>query len=252
MVLWILLISMALFAITFIALVNKPVLRYTTSISFLVLAIICSISLMLNDSNHLGMKTQVYTETKDLVSITGKDSPLNLITYKSLGNGDEKIFIYRTADHPNKNCKTKIEYNVTTKVQRGSSETPQVEIKKKHYVYKNEFWRLMFGGLGLNKETYQYTYIFKLPKNWLVLDMKQLQAVKQQAQNDIKQKIQQQLPNVIKTEMEKELQKDPTMSDNQKKKLEQKITAEQKKKLITELTKNTFSKLLPQLEKESL
>ena len=75
MVLWILLISMVLFAATFIGLVKKPKLRYPISIFFLLLAGACSVSLMLNDSHHLGMKNITETQTKTLVSTTGNNSP---------------------------------------------------------------------------------------------------------------------------------------------------------------------------------
>lgn len=176
MVLWILLISMVLFAATFIGLVKKPKLRYPISIFFLLLAGACSISLMLNDSHHLGMKSITETQTKTLVSTTGKNSPLKLTVYKALGNGKEKVFVYRTADQPNKNQKTKIDYDVTTKVEHSNVQTPQVVIQRSRYTYQNDFWKAMFAGLGLNKETHHYTYIFKVPQNWLVLSTSQLQS----------------------------------------------------------------------------
>ena len=84
---------MVLFAATFIGLVKKPKLRYPISIFFLLLAGACSISLMLNDSHHLGMKSITETQTKTLVSTTGKNSPLKLTVYKALGNGKEKVFV---------------------------------------------------------------------------------------------------------------------------------------------------------------
>ena len=82
MVLWILLISMVLFAATFIGLVKKPKLRYPISIFFLLLAGACSVSLMLNDSHHLGMKSITETQTKTLVSLF-KPKPANRVFQKS-------------------------------------------------------------------------------------------------------------------------------------------------------------------------
>lgn len=255
MVLWILLISMALFAITFIAFVKKPVLRYTTSIFFLILSACCSITLMMNDSKHLGMKSITTTETKDLVSTTGKDSQLKLTVYKALGNGKEKIFVYRTADQPNKNQKTKIDYNVTTKVEHSNIKTPEVQIKKYHYEYQNDFWKAMFSGLGLNKEVSHYTYVFKVPNDWLVLSTDQLKSMKQeqkQAKAQLAAQVKQQLPGMVKAEMMKQLAKNPNMSAQQKAELTKKITAEQEKQLVARLTKQIFSKMMPQLQKESL
>lgn len=255
MVLWILLISMVLFAATFIGLVKKPKLRYPISIFFLLLAGACSISLMLNDSHHLGMKSITETQTKTLVSTTGKNSPLKLTVYKALGNGKEKVFVYRTADQPNKNQKTKIDYDVTTKVEHSNVQTPQVVIQRSRYTYQNDFWKTMFAGLGLNKETHHYTYIFKVPQNWLVLSTSQLQAMKSQeaaAKAQIKDQVKAQLPNLVKAQMMKELQKNPTMNDQQKAQLEKQITAQQEKQLVAKLEQQMMGKLMPQLEKESL
>ena len=250
MVLWILLISMVLFAATFIGLVKKPKLRYPISIFFLLLAGACSVSLMLNDSHHLGMKNITETQTKTLVSTTGNNSPLKLTVYKALGNGKEKVFVYRTADQPNKNQKTKIDYDVTTKVEHSNVQTPQVVIQRSRYTYKNDFWKALFAGLGLNKETHHYTYIFKVPQNWFVLQATKSQEAAAKAQ--IKDQVKAQLPNLVKAQMMKELQKNPTMNDQQKAQLEKQITVQQEKQLVAKLEQQMMGKLMPQLEKESL
>lgn len=255
MVLWILLLSMIIFIVTFIGLVKKPKLRYPVSLFFLLLAGACSISLMLNDSHHLGMKNITETENKPLISTTGKNSKLKLTVYKSLGNGKEKIFVYRTADQPNKNQKTKIDYNVTTKVQHCNIQTPQVEIQQSRYTYKNDFWKLLFAGLGLNKEVHHYTYIFKVPQNWLVLSTDQLKTIKKQemvAKGQIEKQVKAQLPDLVKAEMAKELQKNPMMSEQQKTQLEKQITTQQEKQLIAKLEQQMLNKLIPELRNESL
>lgn len=255
MVLWILLISMALFAVTFIAFVKKPVLRYTLSIFFLVLSAVCSITLMLNDSHHLGMKSVTSTQTEQLVSTTGEKSSLKLTIYKALGNGKEKVFVYRTKDQPNKNQKTKVDYNVTTKVEHSDVKTPELVIQKKHYDYQNHFWKIMFDGLDLNKEITHYTYTFKVPKEWLVLSTDQLKEMKAQeatAKTAIKAQIKQQLPELVKSKLEQALSQNPSMSAQQKAELTKKITEESEKELISKLTKQEMMKFIPQLQKESL
>ena len=255
MVLWILLISMILFAVTFIGFVKKPKLRYPISIFFLLLAGACSISLMLNDSHHLGMKSVTETQTENLVSTAGKNSKINLTVYQPLGNGKEKVFVYRTADKPNKTQKTKIDYDVTTKIEHSNTKTPQVEIQRQCYTYKNDFWKMLFAGLGLNKETHHYTYIFKVPQNWLVLSTSQLKEMKKQekaAKTQLKGQVKTQLPNLVKAEMMKEMQKNPNMNAQQKAQLEKQITAQQEKQLVAKLEQQMMGKLMPQLEKESL
>lgn len=254
MVLWVLLISMALFAITFIAFVKKPVLRYTTSTVFLILSVACSVTLMLNDTHHLGMKKTTTIETQKLVSTTGKDSALKITVYKSLGSGKEKVFVYRTAEKPNKNQKTEVDYNVTTKVEHSNTKTAQLEIKKQHYTYQNNFWKVMFAGLGLNDETQHYTYIFKVPNDWLVLSTNQLKDMKKQqavSKKQLEAQIKEQLPALVKAKMAEALQKDPSMSAAKKAQLEKQITKEQEKVLVQKLEKQMLTKLIPQLQKES-
>ena len=200
-------------------------------------------------------KDNAETETKTSVYKTGQKQTLKLSVYKGRGEGQGKVFVYRTADQPNKNQKTKIDYDVTTKVEHSNVQTPQVVIQRSRYTYQNDFWKAMFAGLGLNKETHHYTYIFKVPQNWLVLSTSQLQAMKSQettAKAQIKDQVKAQLPNLVKAQMMQELLKNPTMNDQQKAQLEKQVTAQQEKQLVAKLEQQMMGKLMPQLEKESL
>lgn len=255
MILWILLISAVLFAVTFIGFVKKPFLRYPVSIFFLFVAVACSVSLMLNDAQHLGMKKFTTSQTQTLISTTGKKNPVNMTVYQPLGNGSEKIFIYRTTNHPNHNQKTKISEDVTVKVEHTNVHKPQLIIQQQRYTYQNHFWKFMFMGLGLNKETYHCTYIFKVPQSWLVLSTSQLRKIKKQevnTQNQITEQMKNQLPTMVQKAMEQKVKANPTITEQQKIQLEKQITEQQKKKLITQVKRQVMIKLLPQLQKESL
>lgn len=255
MVLWILLVSAVLFAITLIGFAKKPFLRYPISIFFLLIAGACSILLMLNDANHLGMKKIIKSQTQTLVSTTGEKGPLNLTIYQPLGDGSEKIFVYRTANQPNRNQKTKADENITTKVEHTHIQKPQLIIQQQQYTYQNHFWKLMFMGLGLNKETYHYTYIFKVPQDWLILSTNQLKKLKKQEtiiNGQINNQVKTKLPEMVKQEMAQKLQNNPTMSNQQKNQLEKQITDQQEKKLVAQLKQQMMIKLLPQLQRKSL
>ena len=255
MALWILLISFVLFLVTFIGLTKKPALRYISSMIFLTLGVICSITLMLNDTKHLGMKNVTRTETQTLVSTAGEKSPLGITVYKKLGNGKEKIFVYRTQKQPHKTQTTKVDYNVTTKIEHCDIKKPQIKIQESYYTYKNDFWRMLLGGLGLNKEVDHYTYTFKVPDKWLILSTTQVKVLENEEKvnkTQLEAHIKAQLPSLVKAKMQTLLQKEPHMDPTQQKKLTIKITNEEKNKLTQKLIQQEMTKIMPQLEKESL
>lgn len=255
MVLWILLLSAVLFAITFIGFVKKPFLRYPFSLFFLLIAGACSVSLMLNDAQHLGMTKTTKSQTQTLVSTAGRKKPFNVTVYQPLGNGSEKIFIYRTASQPNRNQKTKINQNVTIKVKHTNTSKPELVVQQRQYTYQNGFWKFMFMGLGLNKETHHYNYIFKVPQNWLVLSTYQLRKLQKQEpiiQKQIDNQIKNQLPAIVQRKMAQAMAAHPAMTEQQKVQLEKQITEQQKKRLIAQVKRQIMVKLLPQLQKESL
>ncbi len=177
MALWILAISAVLFLIAFIGF-KKPVWQYTISGLFLLISIAMSCILILNDTEHLGMKIVTTTKTTKIASVS-KNNQLGLLLYKQLGSGNERIYVYRPADS-SKTKHTQVEYDTTNQVVQNSSiKTPELVTKTQKYDYKNEFWKVMLADLSLNKEVHHRTNIFKVPSNWYVVNTNQLKQLEQ-------------------------------------------------------------------------
>lgn len=177
MALWILIISAILFLITFIG-IKKPILQYSISGLFLIISIVMSCFLMLNDNSHFGMKLVTQTTTTKIASVS-KNKQLGLLIYKQLGTGNERVYIYRPANS-DKTTHTQIKYNTTNNVvQNNNIKTPELVTKTQKYTYKNNFWKVMFIGLSLDKEIYHRTNTFNIPSNWYVVSTNQLQQLEQ-------------------------------------------------------------------------
>lgn len=250
MALWIFLISMILFTIASIFLINKKILRYSLSTIFLVLSLSCSLILMLNDTEHLGMEKHYVYNSYNIESLTKKNN-INLTLYQPLGNGQEKIFIYKDKEHPNKNLKTKVDYNVTTKIYHLNNQKPQLIIKKTVYKYKNKFWKFMLYGMNLTHQVHHYTYIFKLPSNWLVISTYQLNNLKKKQiifENIMKQRLQNELPILIKQKLSQSLSKNPNLTSKQKRM----IILQTKEQFIEQNKQVMMLQMMNELKKESL
>lgn len=62
----------------------------------LIVTSICILGIVAHDYNHWGMKTETQTVNQSLVSSATPNLPLLL--YRPLGNGTEKIYLYKTND----------------------------------------------------------------------------------------------------------------------------------------------------------
>lgn len=137
-----------------------------------------------HDYNHYGMTSQTKVETHQLASSVNPQLPILL--YQPLGNGQEKIYLYKTDHLAKKLTQTSTENSsITVK----SAKEPSVKIKTTRYVYKNKFASIMFGEFGHNNEIKHRTYIFNIPKDWKILSTKQLKALQKQVQAQQSNKI---------------------------------------------------------------
>jgi len=144
--------------------------------------IVCLLFLIANvtafvfhDNYHFGMTTQATVKTQQLASLSPQ---VKLLAYRSLGNGQEKVYVYKTANS-DKTRHTKADTNVSTKVTTTTGQ-PELKITTTKYQYANTLSRLMFGILGTNHETKSVNYHFYVNANWLVLNSNQLQQMTKQ------------------------------------------------------------------------
>ena len=146
-----------------------------TIISWLSLTVtsLCILGIVAHDYNHWGMKTETQISKQSLVSSATPNLPLLL--YQPLGNGTEKVYLYKTNNEQKKPKAIKLD-KVSTEIKYSAQANLQIETTR--YVYRDNFSRIMFGVFSHNNELKQRKYIFTIPSSWKVIstkDMKKLQ-----------------------------------------------------------------------------
>lgn len=213
--------------------VEKKGHTFWSIISLIVLVLSVTV-FALHDVNHLGMKVKTRTETMSLASTSNK---ANLLLYKQLGTGSEKIYIYKTDIHQTKAKHTWIDSQAKSKVVTTKSQ-PKLVIKKHQYVYDSALSKAMFGILGDNNETKSIDYRFEINPTWSVLSTNQaakLQtALKQPA---TQMKLKQMVASQVKAELMQAMKKNPQMSTADQGKLQIQLTNEAKARAIEQLVK---------------
>ena len=131
------------------------------------------ISLIVTSLCILGIVAHDYNQS--LVSSATPNLPLLL--YRPLGNGTEKIYLYKTNDSQKKLKAIKLD-KVSTKINH--SKKPTLQIKTTRYVYSDNFSKIMFSVFGHNNELKQRKYIFAIPSNWKVISTKDMQKLQKQ------------------------------------------------------------------------
>ncbi|KRM24427.1 DUF4811 domain-containing protein [Latilactobacillus graminis] len=158
----------------------RPVLMLIFGLTF----IASLVFIVQNDHNHYGMKTITETKTRPLVS-SADAKGVSMLLYHPLGNGTEKIYLYRTATSQKKPQATQTK-KTSNSVQKNAKQAALVT-KTKYRVYQNQTAKFWFGISGNDHEFVSRHNTFKVAKGWLVLSDTQAKQLaktlkKQQAQ----------------------------------------------------------------------
>lgn len=236
MILIILVIALLLFLVLSILWHRGRLLKAIVCSGLFIMAIACSLTLMLNDVSHLGMKTvAVSTTTKLQPTISPKKLPVNLLMYKQLGTGNEKIYLYKPTA-TTKIHHTDADVSASTQVVRSAhAKTATVTVTKTEYRTKNVFWHVLYYGLGLENQVKQRHYRFTVPANWKVVSASQLKRAQQRLKHDkpaIAQAMKQQVPPFVKQQVAQAMQKDPTMSAQQRTQVMQRAEQQAKQRVM--------------------
>lgn len=192
---------------------------------FLILTTLCGGALIANDTYHVGMKVQKTTMIKPLVSSV--DGQMPILLYQPLGNGQEKIYLYKTSTKQKKPKAIKTK-DMSAKVNTTTAKS-QVVITEQRYVYQNGLSKLLFGLLGNNNELKHRNYTFKVGSDWSVLSVKQAQKLGKAMAN---KNTQQQLQQAIGQALQNALQKNPNLSKEQQQVISQQATHDFINKLV--------------------
>lgn len=130
------------------------------------------VGIVAHDYNHFGMTAKTTTVKKELVSSANPKLPMLL--YQPLGNGTEKIYLYKTN---NAEKKPKAIQTEKTSAKVKSANKPLVTIKTTRYTYSNGWNKFMFGIFGHDNELKHRQYTFSVPKNWKILSINEAKAL---------------------------------------------------------------------------
>ncbi|WP_288530668.1 DUF4811 domain-containing protein [uncultured Secundilactobacillus sp.] len=132
------------------------------------LALIALIGLtMSNDLSHVGMHQQTSTTTVQLKSLTAS-GPATIAEHP-LGNGTEKIVVYRSSNNAVK--RTPVAHTTTT-IDRGSRS--QVTITTKKWRFNNALYRWLFNLTNEEGQVASRKYNFVIPTTWRVISASKL------------------------------------------------------------------------------
>lgn len=236
------LLSALLFAIVTISTNQRSAARNAITGVLLVLLVGSIALLFTNDNQHWGMKTVTTTTEKPLTSASNM-SGANLLLYQALGNGKEKIFIYKTNTQQKKVATTQADIKTTSKVTRSNTKNAKLVTKTQRYVYRNSFYRALFAGVDNNHAFKSRQHEFKVGNNWVVLSTTQAKALQKQAKTS-QAKLKAQLTAAVKAKMVAALKQNPQMTTEQQQALQKQYTAAAQKQ--------AQQQVLAQLQKESL
>lgn len=213
--------------------------RWQTVLSFLFAAIFfLSLALMTaNDHYHLGMKKVTETTTKKLVSSADSDE-VNMLLYQPLGNGTEKIYLYKTEEKQKKPSTTGTE-NVTNTVKENQSSNELVT-KKTYWVYKNDTMKRWFGLSSQDRQLIKEVNVFAVENDWAVLSTDQAKTLAKLVEEQ-KETMESEAKTFVQEQVQAAVIQDPTMDQAAQQKIIEQATATYKaqalEKMIAEVKK---------------
>lgn len=161
-------ISVLLFAYSMIFVQSGLIKRLWVTGSVILLAII-AVTLILNDTEHFGMKQVTEVQEFDLLA-NEKNFPAKKLVYKKLGNGQEKIYFYRTKrSGPAKLKKTD---PMTTKVFVKRDPANKLTVAKNYWVYTNGWSKFYFAGGQPNHQFIDQRFAFHIDQSWQLSEYK--------------------------------------------------------------------------------
>lgn len=236
MMLVIVVISVIAFALLNVFAKNK--VQTVISLLFGLVFVLSLTAMMANLSAHFGMEKTTTTTTQPLVSSSDNDQ-LPMLLYQPLGDGTEKIYLYRTDESQKKPKQTRMDHVTNHVVEDAKS--AQKETKTTRWTYKNDFYRFLFGIAGNDEEFIREKNTFSLPDSWTLLTVDQAKKLASLVENQ-QEAMKAEAQTFVQEKMQAALMADPTMD-----------AAEQKAKIsqfTAEFQKEAIAKLIQEAKKE--
>ncbi|MFC6294338.1 DUF4811 domain-containing protein [Lactiplantibacillus daoliensis] len=198
-------------------------LKYGLSVLFAISLVSSLVLVVMNDSQHFGMKKVTTTKTVTLKS--AGSSQLDMLLYQSVGTSDQhRVYIYKTAANQKKAITTAANVKTSNQVKTTTGSTKLVT-KTTRWTYKSGTAKLWFGIADNDKQLIKRTNTFYVQKTWAVLSTsqaKQLSKLAKQQSATLKVQAKTYVQNAVKAAMIK----NPTMSATQLAQLEKQAAAQ--------------------------
>lgn len=216
MIIFLVIISVLLFAFTFIF--AKSTWQYVLTVLFGII-FLGSVTLMeMNYSHHFGMEKETTTKTSPLVSSADANG-LNILLYQPLGTGNEKVYLYKTKTTQEKVSQTGTDHvkNIVSKTEK--NDEASLETKTTRWVYKDSFYKLLFGISGNNNQYDSRKNTFYIPTDWLELSTDQAKELGEKM-NEKKATLENEAKNYVASKIKEDMIKDPSLATNKEKQTE--------------------------------
>jgi len=198
-------------------------LKYGLSVLFAISLVSSLVLIVMNDSQHFGLKKVTTTKTVTLKS--AGSSQLDMLLYQSVGTSDQhRVYIYKTTADQKKASTTAANVKTANQVKTTTGSTKLVT-KTTRWTYKSGAAKLWFGIADNDKQLIKRTNTFYVQKTWAVLSMsqaKQLSKLAKQQSTTLKVQAKAYVQNAVKAAMIK----NPTMSATQLAQLEKQAAAQ--------------------------
>lgn len=229
--------------------ISKPLWRAITSLIIAALLGVSLLFVVLNDSNHFGMKKVTTTTTTDLISVS-PSKQLKMLLYQDVGTSDkDHVYIYKKHNSQKKSTTTNPDPTITTNKVKITSKIPQVVTKTVRWEYKSNGYKFWFAIAGNGHKLIRHHNTFEINKDWLTLSTaqaKKLQKLaKQQNSASAKKEAETSVKATVTKSITAAMKKDPKMSASEQKTL----TAEATKKATAAYEKQAMAKLVEEAKK---
>ncbi|MBO1299333.1 MULTISPECIES: DUF4811 domain-containing protein [unclassified Enterococcus] len=235
MIIFVLIASVIAFALTNVFAKKM----WQTLLSFVFgLLFVLSLGLIVgNITNHFGMKEVTETKTTPIVS-SADQSEVNMLLYKSLGDGTEKVYLYRT-DDKQKEPKATGTKNETNKVEQTEGTAEKVS-ETTYWVYKNDQYKFWFNLADNNHEFERRVNTFKIPAEWIELSTDQASELAKRVEEQ-KSTMEADAQNFVKEGLMQAIAQNPAMTQEE----QQQVS----KDLATTYQKQALAKLVEEVKK---
>ena len=184
-----------------------------------------------NDHYHYGMKKVTETTTQTLTS-TADNKNMNMLLYQPLGDGTEKIYLYKTNESQKKSKTTGTDH-VTNTVKKDQTKT-QLRTDKTYWVYKNDTAKFWFGLSSKNHQLINEKNTFNIQKNWLVLSTNQAKKLAKLVTEN-KATMESEAKNFVQEKVKAAIIQNPAMDQTTQQKITKQATKEYQQQAMTKL-----------------